>query len=55
MTAGEKALWAMADAERLIAWSMAAVAVCLVTLTAIVVIAAAPAVRQWIRDLIVGE
>lgn len=54
MTPGERALWAMAGAERVIAWSMAAVAVCLVVLTAIVVAAAAPAIRQWIRDLIDG-
>ena len=52
MTAGERALWAMADAERVIAWSMAAVAGCLVVLTAIVVIAAVPAIAQWVRDAI---
>lgn len=54
MTPGERALWAMAEAERVVAWSMAALAVCIVVLTAVVLIAAAPAIKVWIRDLLDG-
>lgn len=54
MTPGEQALRVMADAERLIAWAMAAMAVCIVTLTVVVLLAAAPAIKQWVRDLLDG-
>jgi len=50
VTAGERALWAMADAERVIAWSMAAVAACIGVLTLVVLVAAVPAIAQWVRD-----
>ena len=50
VTAGERALWAAADAERVIAWSMAVVAACIGVLTLVVLVAAVPAIAQWVRD-----
>lgn len=52
MTAGERALWAMANAETVIAWSMAALAVCIGMLTVVVLVAAAPAIAQWARNFV---
>lgn len=52
MTQGERALWAMADAEKVIAWSMAVLAVCIAVLTVVVLVAAAPAIAQWVRDFL---
>jgi hypothetical protein len=52
MTQGERALWAMADAEKVIAWSMAAMAACIAVLTVVVLVAAAPAIAQWVRDFV---
>lgn len=47
----DQAIRQIASAEQMIAWSMVVLAACVVTVTVILLVMSAPAIKAWFDDL----